>query len=80
MLSLELHPCVPEFNHKLSYGHQLQASCVKAVLAEKMSGDILVGIVALLMRKRITYTSKEDEQQVKNPKASQHEELAFVFF
>lgn len=45
-----------------------------------MSGGILVGIVSLLMRKGITYTSKEDEQQVKNPKASQHEELAFVFF
>lgn len=32
------------------------------------------------MRNGITYTGKEDEQQVKNPKASQHEELAFVFF
>lgn len=45
-----------------------------------MSGGILVAFVALLMRKGITYTGKEDEQQVKNPKASQHEELAFVFF
>lgn len=50
------------------------------MLAEKMSGGILVGIVALFMRKGITYTSKEDEQQVKNPKESQHQELASVFF
>jgi len=32
------------------------------------------------MTKEITYTGKEDEQQVKNPEASQHEKLSLVFF
>jgi len=39
-----------------------------------------LGLVGLFMRKIITYTGKKDEQQVKNPKASQHEKLSFVFF
>lgn len=38
------------------------------------------GLVGTFVTKRITYTGKKDEQQVKNPEASQHEKLSFIFF
>lgn len=64
----------------MKYKHQLLTIYLKVLLTEKMSGGFLLVLGDLFMRKGITYTGEKDEQQIKNPKTSQHEKLGFVFF